>query len=153
MPRRYTVESAISTALSTELNTLANAGITALSPEIINDSAGTRFPYMEVELVLAAQGVARAAGAFCALYLVPEVDDTNYPDVATSTTGNEFMAKYYIDSFPLDAATTARRFAVRQIDLPPGRFKLALSNNTGQALAATGNTLKYRTYSDEYTTS
>ncbi len=152
MPRRYTAEETIATALSTELNSLANGSITALSSEITNDSAATRFPYMEVELVIATQGLARTAGAFCALYLVSEVDDTNYPDVATSTTGNEFMNAYYVASFPLDAATTARRLTIKQIDLPPSKFKLALSNATGQALAASSNTLKYRMYSDTYTT-
>lgn len=152
MPRRYTAEQTIATALSTEFNSLANGSITALSSEITNNSAATRFPYMEVEFYIAAQGTARASGAFCALYLVPEVDDTNYPDTSTSTTGNEYMNAYYVASFPLDAATTARRLTIRQIDLPPGNFKLAVSNATGQAMAASGNTLKYRMYSDEYTT-
>jgi hypothetical protein len=153
MPRRYSAEDTIATALSTELNSLANGSITALSSEIDNTTAGKRWPYMEVEVVIATQGVARAAGAFCALYLVPEVDDTNYPHAATSTTGNEYMNKYYVDSFPLDAATTARRLVAKQIDLPPGNFKLALSNATGQALANSGNTVKIRRYTDEYTAS
>ncbi|MBA3034819.1 MAG: hypothetical protein KKF85_03410 [Gammaproteobacteria bacterium] len=149
MPRRYTAEDTIATALSTELNSLANGSICAVSAEIDNTTSGKRWPYMEVEVVIAATA-ARSVGAFCALYLVPEVDDTNYPDASTSTTGNEYMSKYYVDSFPLDAATTARRLVTKQLDLPPGNFKLALSNNTGVALAASGNTVKFRRYSDDY---
>jgi hypothetical protein len=41
--------------------------------------------------------------------------------------------------------------AVTQIPLGPGKFKVALRNSCGAALAASGNTLSYRTYANSYT--
>jgi len=82
------------------------------------------------------------SGAYCPLYLVPSVDGTNYADTTN-------LSNYLIGVFALDAATTARREAVQMIPVPPGKFKLVIGNETGQAWASSGNTLGYRLYSVE----
>lgn len=124
--------------LTTELNSLANNTASSSSSAIDNTSALDLF--MDIELVVAAQGVARSSGAYIAVYMSHALDGTNYDD--TNTTTGELAA-----TFLLDATTTARRRTIRDIAIPPGLFKLWAYNATGQALAASGNTVKYRLHS------
>ena len=74
---------AIATALTTELDGLANATASAASGAI--DNRTTLNLFMDVELVVAAQGSARSAGAVVEVYLVSSLDETNYEDVITGT--------------------------------------------------------------------
>jgi hypothetical protein len=69
-----------------------------------------------------------------------EVDGTNYEDGSSTVT----PARNPDLVFPLRAVTTAQRIVVIG-DLPPGSFVALLRNDgTGQAMAASGNTLKIR---------
>lgn len=137
----------LTTALSTELNSLADStsdttGFSALSAEV-NGETGLQ-QYIDLELVLAAQGAARASGAFVAVYIAYAVDSTpNYPDTANKPLDRLLCI------FGLDAATTARRLTVTNLPLAPLKFKLYVLNDTGQAFAATGNTLKYRLHNEQ----
>lgn len=127
------------TILSTELNSLGSGSISAASSAIDNTTNLDLF--MDLELVLAAQGAARSSGATVSVAIVPSLDGgTNYPDVVDGN--NEVVAV-----FPLDAATTARRQVRRDVAIPPGLFKLYVRNSTGQAFAASGSTIRYRTHS------
>lgn len=138
---KWTAPSARATALSTELNGLANATYSALSAEIDNETG--RNLYIDLELVLAAQGAARSSGAWVGVYIAAAVDSTpNYPDTA-----NDAFAEL-LAAFPLDAATTARRLTKVNIPVPPLKFKLYCKNNTGTALAASGNALNYRLHNE-----
>ena len=122
-------------ALTTEFNSLANGSSTAASSAIDNTSNLDLF--MDLELVLNTQGSSRSTGAIVSVYAVHATDGSNYGDVNTTTA--ELLAV-----FTFDAATTARRATVRDVPMPPGLFKLFANNGTGQALAASSNTLKYR---------
>lgn len=126
------------TALSTGLNSLANNTNSAASTTIDNTTNLDLF--LDAELVLAAQGSARSTGATVSLYMVTALDGTNFDDA------NEVTAEL-VAVYPLDAATTARRRTVRDIPIPPASFQLFLRNSTGQAFAASGNTIRYRTHS------
>lgn len=130
---------AATSALTTELNSLANGSASAASAAIDNTSNLDLF--MDLELNLAVQGSARSAGAIVSVYMVASLDGgSTYADVNTGVA--ELVAV-----FPLDAATTARVAVRRGVALSPGLHKLVVLNGTGQAFAASGSTLRYRTYS------
>lgn len=127
--------------LTTELNSLANAG-RKLGAAVTT----TRDQYMDVELSLAAQGSARSAGAAVELYLLPSVDGSNYAYGADA--GPDPAGTHLAGLFQFDAATTARLDNVVGIFVPAGNWKLMVINRTGQAFAASANTLKYTLYDD-----
>lgn len=141
------VPESIQSALTTALDALANStsdttGFSALSAEIANGT--DLYHYIDLELVLAAQGVARSAGATVEVWIAYQLDGTNYPDTANAA----FMSGF-LRSFQLDAATTARRLTLTNIPIAPFPFKLYVRNKTGQALAAADNTLKYRRHTEK----
>jgi hypothetical protein len=132
----------LQTYLSTELDALADAG-RKLGAEI--DNTSDKSTYMIVELYIAVQGVARDSGAYVSLYLLKSTDGVNYDfgsDALDPPSGS------WVNNFTLDADTAARYVSI-EVAIPPSKFKLMVINNTGQALAAANNTLKYRTYSLE----
>jgi hypothetical protein len=145
MANKYTARVAAVTVLSTELNSVTNNSVSTLSAAQDNTTAGTRYPFAQVEIYIAAQGTNRGAGAYVALYLIPELDGTNY-----GNTTDECLDNYYVGSASLDdAALAARYLIIDQVMLPVGNYKVALKNGTGQSLASTGNTVKLRAYSNE----
>lgn len=145
MTANYTARGTATTVLTTELNSLASAGVSAASSVQDNDTAGARDTMAQFEAYIAAQGANRAAGAYIALYLVPELDGTNY-----GATTDECLDNYFAYSWSLDDAALAARYLVADcVRLPVGDWKAVIKNGTGQALAASGNTIKYRVYSLE----
>ena len=145
MPANYTARGTAATVLTTELNSLAGSAVSALSAAQDNDTAGTRDLYAQAEIYIAAQGTVRAAGAYVALYLVPELDGTNY-----GATNDECLDNYFVGSASLDDLVVGARFLIiDRVRLPVGDFKVALKNNTGQTLASSGNTVKLRSYTVE----
>ena len=134
---------AITAYLTTELNTLASAA--RVIGAAIDDTANLNM-YMDVEVVLAEQSSTRTAGCHIAVYLVTSIDGTNYGygDASVQPPASSLVA-----ALPVDAAVTARRLTSKPFLVPPGKWKLVIENNTGYALAATGNTAGYRVYSEE----
>jgi hypothetical protein len=131
---------AIASVLTTDLNSLANAGISAASSAL--DNTSNLDLYDDLTFTIATQGGARSAGATVSVLMVQALDGTNYDDV--ETTCGQLVAV-----FPLDAATTARQVSVRDVPIPPGLFKYFVRNNTGQAFASSGNILERRPHSIE----
>lgn len=128
---------AVQTYLSTELNSLANAG--AVLGASIDNTAGKAF--INLELYLAVQGSARPDGASVRVDILPSVDGTNYND-ATVPCGQQ------LTQLPLDAAVTARYVTRVCLPIPPTKFKLNITNRTGQAFKADSNTIKYTLHSE-----
>lgn len=139
---------AAATALTTELNSLADGSVTSLGSEINNTSALDMF--MDVQLDLASLTIS-STSAFCTVYLVPTVDGTNYPDWTSGAVAG-YHGQYAVGALLVKNVTaTTARAGLTGIPIPPAKFKLALRDGTGAALAASGNTLSYRTYANSYT--
>lgn len=129
----------VETPLSTGLNSLANNGL-ALSSAVTLTDAG--YLLADVELVVTF-GSAPTANTGIAVWFLREVDGSNYGDGDASTT----PARAPDLVLPVRAVTTAQRIIVSNVLLPPGTFKALLKNDgTGQAFAASGNTLKILPY-------
>jgi hypothetical protein len=130
-------------ALSTELNSLADAG-RQISSAI--DNSSNLDLYMDLELAVQYTSSAPTAGQKVAeVYLVPTTDGTNYAEGSTSITPQQALLVATFES--RNGSTSAvERLASLGIPIPVGSFKLELVNTSGKTYASSGNTLKYRTY-------
>lgn len=140
------------TYLDDELDALANGGAEIGA---VIDNTTERDMYMILELYVAVQGAARAADAKVYIYLLPSVDGVNY------CFGSDTVAppsSALVGTFDLDEDTAARYVTMLEVTngenrfvilIPPTKFKLLVKNQTGQAFAATLNTLRYRTFNEE----
>ena len=131
------LESIVS-VLTTELNSLANATMSANSAT--QDQDAIRHNFVEFELVVT-YGTAPLAGQRVLLFLLPNLDGSNF-----ATSNIEYIS-HLAGIFTLDDVTTAQRIIIRNVLLPSVDFQVALYNDAGQAMAASANTLKMRRYS------
>lgn len=134
----------ISTVLSTELNSLANAAA-ALGTEYDNSSNLYLWATFELNVTF---GSSPTAGNTVDLYIIPAPDGTNYDDNTTGASGAA-PSTSYVGGFPLRAVTSAQKVplgVVRRIDLPPTKFKVFVVNGSGQAFPASGSTVKMIPY-------
>ena len=128
------------TLLSTELNSLGNNAYTAASATYDNSIGATgngalrcRF---ELLVVHAANPTASTAWV---IFLSRSADGTNFEPTPTASIGPGTALPV---SFPVNTGQTTTRGVV-DIDCPAGKFKATAKNDgTGQAAAATNNTLK-----------
>lgn len=110
----------------------------------IDNSGGDLYGIFEVK----ARGAsAFAAGDYLAVYFILSADGTNYEDGSSSITPEREPDLV----FPVRAVSTQQKITVKNVLLPPCKFKTLLVNNTNQNLTNTDseNVLNYRTYSNE----
>jgi len=144
MPANYTARGTAATVLTTELNSLAGSAVSALSAAQDNDTAGTRDLYAQAEIYIAAQASNRAAGAYVALYLVPELDGTNY-----GATTDECLDNYFVGSASLDDGA-GRPLPHYRPHSPAGRrFQGCAQERHRTDTGGIRNTVKLRSYTVE----
>lgn len=137
----YSAKSTAETILSTELNSLADDGNKITTAPLSNDASNERYLFCDLSFDIATQASARSSGATIDVYIIPEVDGTfAYGGDSLDPSG------HFRGSFSFDAAVTARNNAIEGVKLPNSDFHVLLINNTGQALAASGNVLKMERY-------
>ena len=135
-------KAAAQTALSTELNTLTNDSWSALSAEIDNSTNGYMFADIEFDL---SSITPTGADAAVELYLVPSIDDTQYPTYTeTGSADEQENNQYFVGSVTLSLDAEIHIHTIRGIELPPGKFKFGIRNRSNVALGATGSTVKWR---------
>ncbi len=139
---KWNTHSATVALLTTELNSLADATMSAASAAVANHT--NLDMYADFEIVLAS--LSPTAGAFVTLYIWEAIDDgTNYP--AQSDADLRLTATQVLCTVPIGTtASTAQRIVVRNVLLPPASFKVKLDNRAGVALNASGNTVKMNPY-------
>jgi len=130
---------------TTSLNSLASGNAILSGTQIDNTTALDIFA--DVEVVLAS--LSPAAPNYVGVYLYPlNSDGSTYGDGRfSSAAAGPPPAEYYVGSIVMNtAAATAEQGVLRGIVLLPAKQKFVLYNQMGVAFAASGNTLKYRTY-------
>jgi hypothetical protein len=131
----------LTSVLTTALNSLANNTMSAPSATYVNQT--NLDLYVDIEVFLAA--LSPSAGAYVAIYVLESVDGTNFP--AQSDADLRLTSSALLAVIPIGAtAATAQRVTARNILLPPAAIQLKLDNQTGVALAASGNTVKILPY-------
>lgn len=142
---------AIATCLTTELNSLADTQNSALSSQI--DNGSNLDIYVDFQLHLASLTISSTA-AYVTIFIVSTPDGTTYPNWDSGAAFN-YQAQYYAATILCKNASSSvfegATNPPQSILLPPGKFKIALRNNVGAALASSGNTLSIRTYANSYT--
>ncbi len=136
---RWATPEAISTLLTTELNSLADLTMSAVSAAVDNETDRFLFVNLEINLV----SLTPASGAVIAVYFFPTLDGTNYFDVDSN-----FLDRA-LTTITLHAATGAQRIGREGVELPPLKGKFALMSFVGVSLGASGNTLKIRRHNGE----
>jgi len=99
--------------------------------------------YVDVEVNLAS--LSPGTNPFVAIYIWESVDGTNFP--AQSAADLRLTSTQLFCTLPIGTtATTAQRVVARNILLPPTKMQFLLDNQTGTALANSGNTVKILPY-------
>jgi hypothetical protein len=130
------------TGLTTELNSLANVGFSAVGTAFDNTVNGDQFGWADIVL----ESLTPAAGAYLELYLVQSLDGTTYEDAPSSTNpGTHMLAARVL----VTTGAAAKRIMTPLFLLPAGKFKPVLYNATGVAFAASANTVTLYTGNDE----
>lgn len=126
----------IATALDTGLNSLASND-SQISAAIDNET--DKYLYLNLELVLAS--LTPATVPYVALYALYSLDGTNYQDGSDTVIP---QPNALLCVLALSTSTGAKRLVAANLPIAPLKFKLVLENQANVALAASGNTLKYR---------
>jgi hypothetical protein len=128
------------TLLSTELNSIGSNSYTNASAIYDNSigAAGNGALRCRLEL-LVVYGTTPTANTAWVVWLSRSADGTNYEPTPSATVG---PGTAFAVSFPVNSGQLTTRGVV-DIDCPAGKFKATAKNDgTGQAAAASGNTLK-----------
>jgi len=126
----------IASMLTTEMNSLGAGSLCALGTEYANQTNLYIEGLFELYVTF---GTAPVLGTTVDLYLVSCPDATNYADGSSSVVSES----NFVGSFVLRDVNTAQRITLREhVKIPPLKFKVHVKNNTAQAMASSGNTVK-----------
>ena len=125
-------------------NSLGSNVYSALADEI--DNSTTKYTHADMYMTLGSAAYT-GAGSRIEVYLVPCVDGTNYPTwTAGGSTDRPENTAHYIGNLLTTASEAGQAMVLRNVELPPGKYKFAIRNRTGIALPASGNALSWRPY-------
>ena len=129
------------TAIDSGLNSLADDGL-AISSAI--DNSSNKKLFVDIEVYLASVDLSSESNPAIYIWLIARTDGTNFEDGGTSVT----PARAPDAIIPLREVNATQRVFARMLMATPDQFKILVQNKTGQALAASGNTVKYNLYGE-----
>ncbi len=130
------------------MNALAS-GSYALGAAIDNTAASFGYLYGDLELVLSSAVTASAGSPYIAIYLLPTMDGSNYPNPPGATAGAT-PASYFVGTILANASAAFTVGQLRGIVLPPQNFKIEIQNVLGVSLPATStSTCKLYRYNEQ----
>jgi len=100
---------------------------------------------MDIEIYLASIDLSSQTNPAIHVWLLARTDGTNFEDGSDSVTPARAPDKIV----PLREVNGAQRVFARFLLTTPDQGKLLIKNKTGTSLASSGNTVKYRLYSQE----
>lgn len=131
---------AVTTILSTELNSLASGNASNVSTTIFDNSTGLYlFADFQIDVTF---GSAPTVNLPLLLYIVPSLDGTNF---GFGSTGNAW-AGYQRGGWSVLATTSEQILVCQGIPIPPQKFKAQVTNLSGQPFPASGTTVKMMPY-------
>lgn len=143
---RWTAYDTIQSYLTTELNGLVD-NANKLGAAIDFATAGAdRKLYMDIEIYLGSVNLSAEINPAIYLWVLGRTDGTNFEDGTDSVD----PARPPDAIIPLRAFNGVQRVSVKRILTTPDQGKLLIENQSGAALAATANTVKYNLYSEEF---
>lgn len=134
---KWETTSAQTSIMTTALNSLANNTLSAVSTEVNNSTGLNTYAWFEINVTF---GVAPSDTApTLDIYMTQAPDGTNYQS-APVTSGTD-QAHLFFASVPVRKVTTAQRLVFGPYPLPPHKCSFYVDNQTGQSMAASGNTV------------
>ena len=126
---QWATPSSAQSTLTTELNSLADGSVSSLGSEW--DNTSSRYVQAAGEVYLSS--LTPTTGGYIQVFLVAAPNGTNFGDIV----GDRVVARAY-----LSTSTGAKRYTFENVPLGPWKYKVALENRLGVALASSGNTVK-----------
>jgi hypothetical protein len=123
----------LTSLLTTELNSLASAGVSAAGTEYDNNSNLHLYAWFVLDVTFGSSPTDKSA---VDIYIAKAFDGTNYQYSAVPRSPD------YVGSFLVKDNTSAQKHVIGPILVPPCKFKLVLVNSTNQAFPASGSTVK-----------
>jgi hypothetical protein len=124
--------------ISTGLNSLADATISAAGTEV--DNSTNLDTHAVVEVVLASLNP--TGNPYVSIYMTTAPDGTNYQDAPVTGGTNQNML---LCTIPIPTGSAAKRVISKMVRIPPMKLKLYLDNQLNVALGASGNTVAFYT--------
>jgi hypothetical protein len=131
--------SSIQTALTTELNALADGSNVLDGALDMSDGTHSRMIKMDIEVYLGSVNLSAVVNPAIYLWLLKETDGTNYEDGGAAVD----PARMPDEIIPVRVFNGVQRVSGTIYVDSPGNVKILIGNRCGAAWAATLNTLKY----------
>lgn len=126
------------TAVSTAMNSLANTSVATSSTAITNSTDLVQYGQYELALAQAAF----VNSGYVSIWHVNNIS-TGYETMTTAS-----LARPADVVIPLAGLNGPQTASSQIVLLPPNDFKVAIQNNAGVSFAASGSTLKLKTFVD-----
>ena len=128
---------------SNGFDALTNDEWTDLSDELDNSAAGAKAVFADFHCALGTV-VFTGADSAIEMYLVAPGNADTYPDWAgTGTADLQEQNVHFVGSFTTSGASAAQELYLRDVEIPPGKWKIGLRSRANVTLNATNN-LYYR---------